>query len=142
MLSRRQTAINIFFLLFVFPHRPVESGEPCLIVCSELAEGSHQHVLGVFDDAGHKILQNEEGDWTDFDVFKRRSVEIATERLHANFVERPPGKWDLKTISSANDETINALIAEGWGKACPDDILDGKKWSLLRRSKSATPISA
>jgi hypothetical protein len=129
------------FLLTVFPHRPVESGEPCLFVCSEVAEGSQQHVLGVFDEAGHKILQNEEGDWTDFDAFMRRAVEITSERLHANFVERPPGKWDLKTASSASDATDSALMVEGWDMACPSDILDGKKWSLLKRPKSANPIA-
>jgi hypothetical protein len=129
------------FLLIVFPHRPVESGEPCLFVCSEVAAGSGQHVLGILDEAGHQILQNEDGDWTDFDSFKRRAVEIASERFHANFAERPPGKWDLKTVSSASDETLSGLVAEGWETACPNDILDGKEWLLFKRPKSAAPVS-
>jgi hypothetical protein len=129
------------FLLTVFPHRPVESGEPCLFVCSEMVEGSQQPVLSVFDEVERNVLQNEKGDWTNFDVFMRKAVEIASKRLRANFVQRPPGQWHLKTISDATDATVNALIAEGWSKACPEDIQDGKRWNLLRRPKSTAPVT-
>jgi hypothetical protein len=130
------------YLLIVFPHRPGISEEPCLFISSEITDGGHQPVLGVFDADGHKILQNEEGDWTDFDAFTRRAVEIASERLVANFVEHQHSKWKYKTVSSTSDETLNAPIAEGWSVACPSDILDGKKWFLLKKPKSTTPIAA
>ena len=114
---------------------PVKSDEPSLFVCSEVAAESGRHLLGVFDEAGHQILENEDGDWTDFDAFKRRAVEIASNRLRANFVERPPGKWNLRTVSDASDETLRGLVTEGWEKACPNDMLDGKEWLLFKRTK-------
>ena len=137
---KRPDSPQILFLLVVFPHRPVE-GDPCLFICSEAVEGRPNHVLGIYEESGHKILDNEDGDWTDFDTFKRRAAEIAGERLQAHFVERPPDRWNLKTVSDPSDETFRALTEEGWEMACPKDTLDGKAWFLFRKPKLATPVA-
>ena len=129
-------------LLVVFPKRPVDSDEPCLYVCSEWMDGSQQYVLGVFDDAGHRVLQNEKGDWRDFAAFMRRALELASEMLAANFVEHQHSKWTYKIVLSTSDEALNALIADGWNVACPSDKRDDKTWLLLRRARSVPMIAA
>jgi hypothetical protein len=126
------------YLLIVFPHRPVDTGEPCLFVSSEVTDGG-RYVLGVFDDAGHRILQNEEGAWTDVAAFSQRAIEIASELLATCFVRHEHSKWKYKTVSSATPGEPNDLISQGWITINSSVGPDGNKWFLL---KKPNPIAA
>jgi hypothetical protein len=81
------------YLLLFFRRVQNETGseeEPCLIISSETFQGAHDLVLGVYDDTGQDILREERGNWADLDMFERKALSLAGERLVTSFVERPP----------------------------------------------------
>jgi hypothetical protein len=79
--------LRIHHLLLVFRHSSAPPSDPCLVVSSEAPEGGGEPVLGVYDERGYEILQQERGDWADITPFGRRAVELAGQRLGTTFTE-------------------------------------------------------
>ena len=112
-----------------------------MYISSEQTDGE-KYVLGIFDDTGHRILQREEGDWTDLGAFARRALEIASEQLVTRFVEFQPHDWAYKKIRNPTEEVLNSLISEGWTVVNSSVGLDGDNWFLLKKPKSVVSNAA
>jgi hypothetical protein len=130
------------YALIVFPHKPIESDEPCLFVCSEMIEGCHKPSLGIYGEASHRILENESGDWTDLAAFTRRSLELASELLGANFVEFQHSKWTYKSALSTSEDGLKDLIMLGWSVINFSVGPDGNKWFFLKKPKQVISSAA
>jgi len=123
------------YLFYLHEKRPVDSSDVCLFICSEMIDGRQQPVLGIYDDAGHQILENEEGDLTDLVVFKRRAMELANERLGPNFVEFQHSEFRYKCVSSASEDGLKELIEQGWSVINFSIGSDNNKWFFLKKPK-------
>ena len=78
--------LRIHYVLMVFAHETASSGDPRLIITSEIPESGGGPVLGIYDESGH-ITLCDEGDWNDVGVFGGRAVELASQRLGTVFKE-------------------------------------------------------
>ena len=141
-MSIKQTAeLNRYLFLFIVSVRkPVDVDEPCLIISSEVTEVGQPPVLGIFDEVGHRILENEEGDWSDFNAFTKKAAGLAIERLHACMVEFERKEWRYQSVSGGSEEDLKDWILQGWKVVNSSVGSDGNRWFLMKRPK-AVPTS-
>jgi hypothetical protein len=132
------------FLFVVFVRRPVDTvdtGEPCLYVSSEVTQVGQPPALGIFDEDGHTILQNEEGDWSDFAAFTKKALGLANGRLGTCMVEFERKEWRYCSVSGKSEDALRDWTLQGWSVVNSSVGSDGNRWFLLKRPKVATPTS-
>jgi len=142
--SIMQTAeLNRYLFLFVvFARKPIDVDEPCLFISSEVTQVGLPPVLGIFDADGHRILENEKGDWSDFNAFTKRAAGLAVEHLHTCMVEFERKEWRYQSVSGASEEDLKDWILEGWKVVNSNVGSDGNKWFLMKRPKAAQASTA
>ena len=129
---------RFLFQLYVIQAKPTQLDDSCFDVVSEIAEGSLQPVLSIFDETGHHILKEEKGDWANAQVFAKRALELAGERFGTTFIDFDR-RWRYGSVLASDTEALDARIKEGGIVVSSSNSADGSKWILLKRAKSPAP---